>query len=97
MDNNLTDDDVRRIAERAKLGFDADGLAAMTKHLRKQTKIFELFDTVNTDEIPPMCFAVDIHNATRADEVLPSFSSERILACAPETDSGFFTVPRSAE
>ena len=56
---------------------------------------------LDTAAVPPMSQVAVVADGKepdlRPDEVAPSLSRERVLACAPDTDQVFFKVPKVIE
>ena len=73
----LSEDEVERMA------------AELSKVLDHIEKIREL----DLEGVPPTSHVVDVVNALRADEPVPSLPREVILAAAPEPLEGGFGVP----
>ncbi|MDA9064611.1 Asp-tRNA(Asn)/Glu-tRNA(Gln) amidotransferase subunit GatC [Pseudomonadales bacterium] len=93
----VTQDLVLAVAELSQLnidGADIDGYAAdMTKVLA----LVEQMHGVDTSDIAPMSNPTDASQQLRADEVTEPDQRERFQAIAPETDGGFYLVPRVVE
>jgi aspartyl-tRNA(Asn)/glutamyl-tRNA(Gln) amidotransferase subunit C len=57
----------------------------------------EKLDELDTTEIPSTSHAINLANVFREDLVIESLGSEKSLDNAPETDRGFFKVPKIIE
>jgi aspartyl-tRNA(Asn)/glutamyl-tRNA(Gln) amidotransferase subunit C len=93
----LSLDEVRRIAELARIGIsDAEAQATQAQ----LNDIFELIgqmQKVNTDGIEPMTHAQGLALRLREDEVSETDQRERFLAVAPQKDAGLYLVPKVIE
>lgn len=85
----LTDDEVRHIAQLAKVGITPEDVERFRQQLSVILEHFEELRQVDTEGVPPTMHAVPVSNVMRADEPVPSFPTEDILANAPmrEDDS----------
>ena len=100
---NVSEQDVERVAELANLELTSDEKAGMLRDLNSVLDYFAQLNELDTSSVPPMLQVggvaegkePDLH--LRADEVAPSLSRERVLACAPDTDQVFFKVPKVIE
>ena len=54
-------------------------------------------NAVNTDEIEPMVQVFSMQAKLREDETKENFSRQDLQAQAPQTDAGYFCVPRVIE
>jgi aspartyl-tRNA(Asn)/glutamyl-tRNA(Gln) amidotransferase subunit C len=55
------------------------------------------FDEINTSQIEPMVHAIPAALSLREDAVEQPFAPQDLLAQAPQTDAGYFCVPRVIE
>jgi aspartyl-tRNA(Asn)/glutamyl-tRNA(Gln) amidotransferase subunit C len=100
----VSEQDVERVAELANLELTSGEKAAMLRDLNSVLDYFAQLNELDTASIPPMAqvagLLVEGRNPEaaaqhlRADEIAPSLSRERVLACAPDTDGIFFKVPK---
>lgn len=90
----LTRDDVRHLAQLARI----DLTEAELDHLAPQLKVIlesvAAISSVDTAEVAPTSHAVPLENVFRADESRPSLLAEDALAAAPEVEQQRFKVPR---
>jgi aspartyl-tRNA(Asn)/glutamyl-tRNA(Gln) amidotransferase subunit C len=93
----LSLDEVRRIAELARIGIsDAEAQATQAQ----LNDIFELIgqmQKVNTDGIEPMTHAQGLALRLREDEVSETDQRERFQSVAPQKDAGLYLVPKVIE
>ncbi len=86
--------DVSHIARLAHLSFTGEELIIMKEDM---TRLVEMVAELPENDIQPGENSVDAMEL-RKDEVIPSgLSKEEILGNAPETEHGFFVVPKTVE
>jgi len=85
---------VAQIAQLSRLDLSEDELAEMNGHFEKVLKFVESLDRLDTDDVDPSIFVRDVSNVMARDELRPSLPVEEILRNGPQTDDGFFLVPR---
>ena len=101
----VSEQDVERVAELANLELTNDEKAAMLRDLNSVLGYFSQLNELDTTDVPPMLQVVEPFQTgqpgatafLRPDEVVPSLSREKVLACAPDTDGVFFKVPKVIE
>lgn len=92
----ITKEEVRRIADLAKLSIQDDELERFAEQFQKILDYFTQLESVPTDEDDATYHVLDGENfATpfRDDEVRPSLSSEDALKNAPDQAEDHFRVP----
>lgn len=89
----LSHADVRKVAELAKLEFSDAELAQFTEQLGNIVTLVEQLGEVDTEGVEQMAHPLDVHTATRPDELRPSLDHEAALSNAPNHDQDFFLVP----
>jgi aspartyl-tRNA(Asn)/glutamyl-tRNA(Gln) amidotransferase subunit C len=93
---NITQDEVHRIARLARLAPSSDQAEVLAAEL---TRILEHFatlsevDTSSVEATPTMVSAAVL----RADELRPSLDRAEVLAAAPASREGGFSVPKVLE
>ena len=93
MSEKITPEEVRKVAELARLQFNDDELAAMTEQMGQILEYVEVLGEVDTDEVDPMAHAVDLHDVFRPDVVQEPLPRDEALANAPKNDGKYFIVP----
>ena len=103
---SVSEQDVERVAELANLELTSDEKVAMLRDLNSVLDYFAELNELDTTSVPPMSQVADLMEGNepeeaalrlRLDEIAPSLSRERVLACAPDTDQVFFKVPKVIE
>lgn len=88
---------VTEIAELAQLQI-VDG--EIDRVIQKMNEVLELVDemqAVDTTGVEPMAHPMDANQILRADEVTESDNREQYQEIAPDTENGFYLVPRVVE
>ncbi len=88
---------VRRIATLARIEVPAEDLEPLAKELSYILGWIEQLSEVNTENVAPMSGGTDLKLAWRADVAVDGGHPDKVLANAPETQDGFFTVPKVVE
>lgn len=89
---SLSLEDVRHVAELARLGMDDAELAEMQEKLSSILGHIEVLNELDTDAISPTAQVVQMDNVWREDEATESFSQEVALKNAADSRDGFFAV-----
>ena len=93
----LDTDTVRRIARLARIHIPEKELAPLAGELSNIIGWVEQLAEVDTDGVAPMTSVVDTTLAQRDDVVSDGGYADKVLANAPDTVDGFFTVPKVVE
>ena len=88
----LTLDQVRHVAELARLGLRDDELEALAGELSSILDYIDQLDQLDTAAIAPTAQVGELVDVMRADEVRPSLDPEQALANAPAREDGYFRV-----
>jgi aspartyl-tRNA(Asn)/glutamyl-tRNA(Gln) amidotransferase subunit C len=90
----LTRDQVRHIAELAKLELNEGEIDRMQQQLSAILDYAARLQELDTESIPPTASVVPLKNVMREDAVRPSLPREEVLANAPDKDENgeFFRV-----
>jgi len=88
----LTTEEVRHVAELAKLSLTEEEIAQYTEQLSAILDYAARLQEVDTSGVPPTPYVLPLSNVMRADEAAPSLSNAAALANAPDSDNGFFRV-----
>ena len=98
---SLTVDDVRRIAELARLDLGADEVSRMQAQLNAFFSIVEQMSSVDTSGVEPLTTPLaavqEPHLRLRDDAVTVAVDRERNQASAPLVSEGLYLVPRVVE
>lgn len=88
----LTTDEVRHVAELAKLSLSDAEIAEYTEQLSEILNYAEMLQNVDTSSVPPTPYVLPLTNVMRDDEPGDCLSNETALANAPDSQDGFFRV-----
>jgi len=90
----LTDADVRRVAELARLTLSPDDVALFTVQLGSILAYADQINQADTSAVAPTSHPLAAESTFRDDEPRPCMDRERALANAPDSGAGLFKVPK---
>jgi aspartyl-tRNA(Asn)/glutamyl-tRNA(Gln) amidotransferase subunit C len=90
-------EEVRRIAELARIGIDDTEAKAVQAHLNDIFGLIEQMQKVDTDGIEPMTHAQGSALRLREDAVTERDQREQFQAVAPRVEQGLYLVPKVIE
>jgi len=93
----LTKDDVRYVADLARLEFDEKETDSLVGQLQKILEYEQELNELDTTGVEPTAHAFSLNNVLREDVVKESLDREEALSNAPEKDQGCFKVPKVLE
>jgi aspartyl-tRNA(Asn)/glutamyl-tRNA(Gln) amidotransferase subunit C len=88
----LNSDDVKHVAELARLGLTADEIELLREQLSSILDHIGALEELDTAAIPPTAQVLPLTNVMRDDVVRPSLPREAVLRNAPRQTEGFFEV-----
>ncbi len=88
----LTRQEVEHVARLARVGLDDEEVERLQAQLSNILENFEVLKEVDTEGVPPTAQSIPMSNVLAADEPLPSYPPQEVLANAPEQEEGFFRV-----
>lgn len=89
---HLTHDEVRHVAELAKLALSDQEVALYSEQLSAILDYAETLSQVDTSQVPPTPYVLPLENVMADDVARPSLSNDAALANAPDMQNGFFRV-----
>jgi aspartyl-tRNA(Asn)/glutamyl-tRNA(Gln) amidotransferase subunit C len=92
MSVQLTQDEVRHVAELAKLRLSAEEIAQFTGQLSAILDYAQRLQEVDTSHVPPTPYVLPLTTVMRPDEPAPGLTNDAALANAPDREDGFFRV-----
>lgn len=92
MSVRLTTDEVRHVAELAKLRLTEAEIEQFSGQLSAILDYAERLQEVDTSSVPPTPYVLPLVNVMRDDVPEPSLSNEQALLNAPDSEDGFFRV-----
>lgn len=90
-------DTVRRVAHLARIKVGEGEAERLANELNGILAFVEQLDEVDVDGVAPMTSVVETALRQREDVVTDGGVPEKVLSNAPETDDGFFVVPKVVE
>ena len=90
---SLTPEQVRWVANLARLELSDAELATMTDQLGRILDYVGKLQQLNTDDVEPLAHPLDVTDVFRQDEPQPSLSVDDALANAPKRRDDFYAVP----
>jgi aspartyl-tRNA(Asn)/glutamyl-tRNA(Gln) amidotransferase subunit C len=93
----LTLDEVRRIADLARIEVPDGDVAALQQQLNGIFGLIEQMRAVDTGGIEPMAHAIDLTQRLRADAVTEGDLHALYQEGAPQVEAGLYLVPKVIE
>jgi len=91
---SVTKNDVKKIAELARLEFTETELENYTTEMNKMLDYVDKLNELNTENVEPLSHPIENTNVFREDEVKKSTNREEALKNAPDKSSEHFKVPK---
>ena len=82
------------VASLAKLNLDDEERELLAEQLGRILEYVDQLREVDVSDVPPTKHVVDAVNVSREDATRPSLPLDAALANAPESNRGYFVVPR---
>ena len=92
--SRISADDVRKVAQLARLELPEAKIATYTGQLERILDYVAHLEQVETEGVPPTTRAVEVVNVCREDAVDPTPVREDLLELAPQREGDFFRVPQ---
>ncbi len=90
-------DDIQKIAILARLEVNEQELEHYTRTLSQILGLIDQMNAVDTSSVSPMAHPQDVSLRLREDRVGETDRREQFQKIAPETENGFYLVPRVIE
>ncbi len=91
---SVTKNDVKKIAELARLEFTETELENYTTEMNKMLDYVDKLNELNTENVQPLSHPIENTNVFREDEVKQSTNRGEALKNAPDKSSEHFKVPK---
>lgn len=88
----LTDDEVRYVADLARLALTDEERSQLQQQLSSILEQMAILDEVDTTMISPTAQVIETATVMRPDLLRPSLPREQVLANAPAAEDGYFRV-----
>ncbi|MFH0863694.1 MAG: Asp-tRNA(Asn)/Glu-tRNA(Gln) amidotransferase subunit GatC [Candidatus Gottesmanbacteria bacterium] len=90
--NNLSLDEVKKVATLAKLSLTSQELNKFQQQLSQVVEYVGKLSEVDTTSVEPTNQVTGLENIFREDEVKPSLTQKEVLANAPKKSRNYFKV-----
>ncbi len=87
-------DEVKYIANLAKLNFDEKELEGFTNQFNGILAFFEKLNELDTENVEPLSHPIPNENVFRDDKLVQSIDREDALKNSPNSSDEFFIVPK---
>jgi len=94
---SLSSEEVRRIAELARIGISDAEAGAVQAQLNDIFELIGRMQKVDTEGVEPMSHGQDLELRLREDLVTERDQRERFQSLAPEVEQGLYLVPKVIE
>ena len=94
MKEKISREEVRHVADLARLELAEHEEALMTEQMNQILGYMDKLNKLDTTNIPETTHAIQLQNVFRPDAVKESLDREHALANAPENDGASFVVPK---
>ncbi len=91
-DASLSAEDVRAIADLARLELSEDEVALYQRQISDILGYFQKLQELDTSQIDPTSSVLPLTNVMRADEAAEPLPVDEVVANAPDSDGGQFRV-----
>jgi aspartyl-tRNA(Asn)/glutamyl-tRNA(Gln) amidotransferase subunit C len=92
-DSRITREDVAHVADLARLALSEEELDRFTDQLAAVLDHARDVEALDTAGVPPTAHPLPLRDVLRDDEVRPSLDRDEVLAQAPASEGGRFSVP----
>jgi len=93
----LKNEDVRSIAQLARLQISESAVEQLTTDLSNILALAEQMKAVDTTNVTPMAHPMDATQRLRVDEVTETNQREKFQSIAPDVENGLYRVPKVIE
>ena len=93
MTDRISADDVRRVAELARLRLDDSEVSHFTEHLGRVLDLADELDELDLEGLPPRVQPYPLTNVLREDEPGEVLDRAEVLDQAPDSEDGRVRVP----
>ena len=94
---SVSKDDIAKVAKLARIQIHADQVPEITSGINEILDLVDKMAKAETKDVKPLANPHDAIQRLREDEVTAINERDKLLANAPESDSGLFLVPKVIE
>ena len=92
--NRITEDQVKKVAELARLKLDNNAVKHHAQQIEKILDYINQLEKVDTNGVPSTTRAIEVINVLRADTNNKFENRDELLNLAPAREKDFFKVPK---
>ena len=93
----ITPDFIKYLEKLARITLSEDEEKKVGNELQDILTYIDMLNELDTDGVEAMSHCFPVTNVMREDEVAPSMSPDEIVANAPESQDGYFVVPKTVD
>ena len=93
----LTLEDVKRVADLARLAIDETEARSVLSQINDVFRLITEMQAVDTRGVEPMAHALDVVQRLREDKVTESDQRDLFQSVAPQVEGGLYLVPKVIE
>ena len=93
----ITPDLIKYLEKLARITVSEDEEKKVGNELQDILTYIDMLNELDTDGVEAMSHCFPVTNVMREDEVAPSMSPDEIVANAPESQDGYFVVPKTVD
>ena len=93
----ITPDLIKYLEKLARITLSEDEEKKVGNELQDILTYIDMINELDTDGVEAMSHCFPVTNVMREDEVAPSMSPDEIVANAPESQDGYFVVPKTVD
>ena len=90
----ITNDEVKKVANLARLELNEDEINSHSEQLEKILEYINQLEKIDTDDVPCTTRAIEVINVFRKDEQKNFDCTEEILELGPSKEDKYFKVPK---
>ena len=94
METKISREEVRHVANLARLDLTEQEELRMTEQMNNILSYMEKLNELDTSDISATTHAIQLENVFRQDKIICSLDRAQTLANAPESDGANFVVPK---
>lgn len=94
---SLNEKQIKEIAFLARVNVCDSEIEKTTSDVNNILALMADLAKINTEEIQPMSHPIDMCQRLREDDVIEKDESKKLQKIAPNTDNGYFLVPKVIE
>ena len=92
--NKITKEEVKKVANLARLELDENEISNHAKQLEKILDYIRQLEKIDTNDVPSTTRAIEVTNVFRKDQKENSDCIEELLELGPSREDKFFKVPK---